>query len=952
MRVPVGKMAFGLMAWAAVAVAQPYRTPVRASWTEDPATTATLTWDTAEDARGTVSYGLTTNFTAVQHDGGGLRHHVIPLRELQPGTRYYYEASSTDGFRQPGSFMTARARGEPLHFVLHGDLNGGLDVAWGQSVASRIQLEDPDWVVQLGDLSDERYGGAGFATWTNFFQICSNELARTVFMPIFGNHDDPGPTNMPDQASGLFHRLFALPEPALGNGYYAYTVGSIRFICLNTENGTETQTNWLARELQAAANDTNIVWTIPVFHRPPYSQGEREGWVEARTNWSPLFVKYEVDWVFSGHSHNYQRTVPIRGVRYLVSGGGGAWPYDAAYGEPMLSFTTTCFHHVSCNVTGSVMQIRAVRSDGLVFDSETVTNRRQVRVEPAFPLRGQTTTVRYRPAGGPLAAASPVYLYLGQDAFTNAWLDTPMTWNAAQGAWEYSFTVPATAMSRLAFVFHDAAGTTWHNNYTNNWQALLGRASVSPAPPVAGSNVTIRYEADMGPLAGATQVQAWVSFNDGHFPTTDGVAMTHVSGARWECTVPVPAWARNLSLKFISDSASDDEDRRGFVFAVAGATNAAWPPAPVAAAGSPVVTDNPAGTEPNNIGDNFDLAVTGPALVAQDALPGFGDWGCVRVNADATNLYLGGTNVDLGGSNNVLILFVGLDTLSDNAWNLWHKSGPPAALDYLHNVRFTEPMDLALVLGDGYGDGPDYTNFTYGGTDFGQGIYYIGTNSADFVPVPGARLSQFDGTGTVACATGGDDAHRRMSRWEAAIPWNVLGAAGPQSASNLFLCGVIASDGTNGSDRYLSRTCVGEWGWGDTDEYGQHGFRTESLWPLRVNFLHADLLGDGISNGWRQAWFGSPAGPGSDADSDGDGQDNAAEELAGTSPADGNSMFAVAAPALGSPFVMQWTFAAGRAYDVYFTTNLLLPFQPLVTGLATNRYVPNSNGYYRVRVRR
>ena len=62
--------------------------------------------------------------------------------------------------------------------------------------------------------------------------------------------------------------------------------------------------------------------------------------------------------------------------------------------------------------------------------------------------------------------------------------------------------------------------------------------------------------------------------------------------------------------------------------------------------------------------------------------------------------------------------------------------------------------------------------------------------------------------------------------------------------------------------------------------------------------------------------------------------------------------FAVAAPALGSPFVMQWTFAAGRAYDVYFTTNLLLPFQPLVTGLATNRYVPNSNGYYRVRVRR
>ena len=85
-----------------------------------------------------------------------------------------------------------------------------------------------------------------------------------------------------------------------------------------------------------------------------------------------------------------------------------------------------------------------------------------------------------------------------------------------------------------------------------------------------------------------------------------------------------------------------------------------------------------------------------------------------------------------------MILFLGLDTLTDNAWTLWHKSGLPNALDFLHNVRFTEPMDIAILLGDQFADRANYTNFTYGGYDFGQGIFYIGTNSEVFVPMTAA----------------------------------------------------------------------------------------------------------------------------------------------------------------------------------------------------------------------
>jgi hypothetical protein len=230
-------------------------------------------------------------------------------------------------------------------------------------------------------------------------------------------------------------------------------------------------------------------------------------------------------------------------------------------------------------------------------------------------------------------------------------------------------------------------------------------------------------------------------------------------------------------------------------------------------------------------------------------------------------------------------------------------------------------------------------------------VYYIGTNAGSFVAMGGATLSQFHGTGTVACADGGSGAERRTTRWEVALPWSALGAASPTAASNLFVCGVIGSSSVSTNNRYLSRTCLGEQAWGKTDGYGQYAYNVLTIRPLRVNLLHADLLGDGISNGWRQAYFGTPDGPPAGADTDGDEQTNGEEEIAGTHPNDGGSLFAATA-APGTPFAMLWPSAPGRAYDVYYTTNLLEAFAPLATDLATNRFEPESNGFYRVQVRK
>jgi hypothetical protein len=50
-----------------------------------------------------------------------------------------------------------------------------------------------------------------------------------------------------------------------------------------------------------------------------------------------------VDLVFAGHDHVYERTVPIRGVSYVLSGGGGRRLYPA--GEGRLTACSRSAHH-------------------------------------------------------------------------------------------------------------------------------------------------------------------------------------------------------------------------------------------------------------------------------------------------------------------------------------------------------------------------------------------------------------------------------------------------------------------------------------------------------------------------------------------------------------------------------------------------------------------------------
>lgn len=216
---------------------------------------------------------------------------------------------------------------------------------------------------------------------------------------------------------------------------------------------------------------------------------------------------------------------------------------------------------------------------------------------------------------------------------------------------------------------------------------------------------------------------------------------------------------------------------------------------------------------------------------------GFGVPGQIYMGLDETNLYLAGEGLDVGASGCVLALFLGLDTLNKNADNLWNLSGKPNALDFLHNVGFEPPVDVAILLGDEWGDDTHFDFAMHGGsgTNMGQGVFFLGPSS--FSSVPGARISQYDGSGQAPTVTNDDDGNQWADRWEVAIPLAALGVTNLDAWSQCYLSGLMLDPRTSNANRFVSGNYLGssaESADGLISNNFEFGFVHLEGYPLRI----------------------------------------------------------------------------------------------------------------------
>ena len=111
--------------------------------------------------------------------------------------------------------------------------------------------------------------------------------------------------------------------------------------------------------------------------------------------WTPLYEKYGVDAVFSGHDHCYSRGEK-NGVQYFVSGGGGAPLYPRDPRPDPLDLNTVVYfertlNYLRVHVVGDFVEIDSVRGDGTLIETTswgtmpTRVARRDVAVTAPVP---------------------------------------------------------------------------------------------------------------------------------------------------------------------------------------------------------------------------------------------------------------------------------------------------------------------------------------------------------------------------------------------------------------------------------------------------------------------------------------------------------------------------------------------------------------------------------------
>jgi 3',5'-cyclic AMP phosphodiesterase CpdA len=215
---------------------------------------------------------------------------------------------------KPASLFAAEPAKSAIRFAVLGDWGTGdhdqMGIA-GQMLNNHARAP-LDLVIAAGDNIYPNGEGRHFIK--NFERPFAKLLQdRVNFYAVLGNHDVE--RGRSDQCQ---YPLFNMG----GKNYYTMKQGDglVEFFMLDSTDFDAAQTGWLEKALSSSLSR----WKIAILHHPLYSSGNKHGSnMTLRTRLEPLFIKHNVNAVFSGHDHIYERTKPQQGIQYFVTGAGG-----------------------------------------------------------------------------------------------------------------------------------------------------------------------------------------------------------------------------------------------------------------------------------------------------------------------------------------------------------------------------------------------------------------------------------------------------------------------------------------------------------------------------------------------------------------------------------------------------------------------------------------------------
>ncbi len=242
-----------------------------------------------------------------------------------------------------------------VRFAVIGDsgTGGGPQFQVAEQMEKCRQKLGYDFVLMLGD---NIYGGKSQQDFERKFELPYKSLldAGVKFYASIGNHDDPN------------ERLYK-PFNMGGQRYYSFKKGNATFFALDSNYMDSSQLDWLDKQLQI----TSSQWKVCFMHHPLYSDARYHGSdLDLRTVLRPLFEKYGVNLVLSGHDHVYERIKPEDGAYYFVLGNSGELRYhDLKHATDMAAGFDTDRSFMLAEIAGDKFYFQAISRTGEVVDS-------------------------------------------------------------------------------------------------------------------------------------------------------------------------------------------------------------------------------------------------------------------------------------------------------------------------------------------------------------------------------------------------------------------------------------------------------------------------------------------------------------------------------------------------------------------------------------------------------
>lgn len=259
-----------------------------------------------------------------------------------PDTTWVYEAYS----EQP-----------VVHLAVAGDSgDSGRRLDSTAAAIAAIGSADPyDALLLLGDLvypsgDPDRLDETVFAPFGAVLDQGSDLLA------ILGNHD------VVEGRDDEMLSMLGMP-----GRWWSRTYGPVLVVGLDSTRPDDPDQLAFLEETLSASDAT---WKIVALHHAPYSAGYQGSSEAVRAVFEPVVARHGVQLVLSGHDHDYQRSVAIDGVTYVVSGAASGTRRTGS--DSFTAASYSYLHFLDIAVFADHLVVRSVGADGRVADEATI----------------------------------------------------------------------------------------------------------------------------------------------------------------------------------------------------------------------------------------------------------------------------------------------------------------------------------------------------------------------------------------------------------------------------------------------------------------------------------------------------------------------------------------------------------------------------------------------------